>query len=214
MHKNKRRRWLLGLLTSAAAIIVVLRRRMQPIDSRPILPGPPPPPPSEPPRIVLPTAIITNADSVPQSAPPTLDSESETVAAEAESETETREVETEAPLLEREVGGAAAIPAIPLNVPSKTAQSQAIPDVAPARSSDGGSGSAPEADDDDDGDPLMSYCVSCRTKRPMINTHEETTENGRRALRGICEVCNSKMFRFLPNESSDRGSGAGEVRHS
>lgn len=202
MHKNKRRRWLLGLLTSAAAIIVVLRRRMQPIDSRPILPGPPPPPPSEPPRIVLPTEIITNADSVPPFTTLTSQNEVEIIVAEAEPETEIVADEAEAPLLEREVGGAAAIPAIPLNVPSKTAQSQDIPDVAPARVSDGGSGSAEEADDNDDGDPLMSYCVSCRTKRPMINTHEETTENGRRALRGICEVCNSKMFRFLPNESS------------
>lgn len=195
MKKNNRRRWLIGLLTSVAALVVVIRRRLQPIDSRPLLPTPPPPP-SEPPRIVLPTEVINAADSVPEmlapTPPPTQESEAEEVAAAQAEETVTDTAapdnEAEAPLLEREVGGSAALPAIPANVgPEKP--SGPAPEAAPE----------PEHDDDD-ADPMMSYCVSCRTKRPMINTHEETTENGRRALRGTCEVCGAKMFRFLPNE--------------
>ncbi|HYF63290.1 MAG TPA: DUF5679 domain-containing protein [Herpetosiphonaceae bacterium] len=198
MKKNHRRRWLIGLLTSVAALVVVIRRRLQPIDSRPLLPTPPPPP-SEPPRIVLPTEVLNAADSVPESLaptpPPVQESEAEEVAAaQAEAEAEDAETtapdnEAEAPLLEREVGGSAAIPAIPVNVaPEKL--SGPTPEAAPVL----------EDEADDDADPMMSYCVSCRTKRPMINTHEETTENGRRALRGTCEVCGSNMFRFLPNE--------------
>lgn len=200
MKKNNRRRWLIGLLTSVAALVVVIRRRLQPIDSRPLLPTPPPPP-SEPPRIVLPTEVINAADSVPEAMaptpPPTQESEAEQVAAvQAEDEetgtdtdTEAPDNEAEAPLLEREVGGSYGVPAVPVNV-SPEKLSGDTPEVAPVL----------EGDDDDDADPMMSYCVSCRTKRPMINTHEETTENGRRALRGTCEVCGSNMFRFLPNE--------------
>ena len=199
MKKNNRRRWLIGLLTSVAALVVVIRRRLQPIDSRPLLPSPPPPP-SDPPRIVLPTEVLNAADSVPESLaptpPPTQESEAEQVAAvQAEgtdTDTTAPDNETEAPLLEREVGGSYTVPAIPVNVTPEKLSGDA-PEVQPAL---GGDGHA----DDDDTDPLLSYCVSCRTKRPMINTHEETTENGRRALRGTCEVCGAKMFRFLPNE--------------
>src|SRR5262245_48850939 len=107
MMKNNRRRWILGLLTGIAAVVVVLRRRLQPIESKPLLPHTPPPP-SEPPRIVLPTEILNNADSVPETAEapapaPTLPSEAERAAAD-----EAPELETEAPLLEMEVGGSPA----------------------------------------------------------------------------------------------------------
>jgi hypothetical protein len=178
MKKTSKRRWILTLLTGVVALLVVVRRRMQPIESRPLLPVPPLPP-SDPPRIVLPTEILNAIDSVPESIAETpvetlVSSEAEAVAAAVE--TAAPEQETEAPLLEREVGGVTAAPAQPKSL--EVADDQAH----------------------DDDDPLLSYCVSCRTKRPMVNTHEETTENGRRALRGTCEVCGSKMFRFLPNQ--------------
>lgn len=179
MKKTSKRRWIVTLLTGVVALIVVVRRRLQPIESRPLLP-PPPLPPSEPPRIVLPTEIINASGGVPESkveksAVTHLPSEAEAVAAET-----APEQETEAPLLEREVGGT--------SVALKPApQTQAVQLDS-------------EREHTDDEDPLLSYCVSCRTKRPMVNTHEETTENGRRALRGTCEVCGANMFRFLPNQ--------------
>ncbi len=178
MKKTSKRRWILSLLTGVVAVIVVLRRRMQPIESQPLLPIPPLPP-SEPPRIVLPTEILNASDGVPESLVET--SVTTHVPSEAEAApvaTEAPELATEAPLLEREVGG----PPIPPRKPKQPTPTQ------------------PDSERGHDDDPLLSYCVSCRIKRPMINSHEETTENGRRALRGTCEVCGSNMFRFLPNQ--------------
>lgn len=39
--------------------------------------------------------------------------------------------------------------------------------------------------------------MRCRTKRPIQQAYEETTESGRRAARGTCPVCGAKMFTFL-----------------
>ncbi|MBM7844834.1 DUF5679 domain-containing protein [Herpetosiphon giganteus] len=164
--KSKRRLWV-SLLLGLAAVVVIVRRKLQPIDSAPILP-PPPPPPSDPPRIVLPTDILTT--EIATSAP---EIEADPVTIEPEP------VADEAPLLEREVGG------------NDAASVETTEPVAEAE--------AP-AEDDDDEDELRSYCVSCRAKQPMIDAHEELTENGRRALRGTCEVCGAGMFRFLPNK--------------
>ena len=47
-----------------------------------------------------------------------------------------------------------------------------------------------------------AYCVKCKTKREMKNTHEEKLENGRRALKGECSVCGTKLTRFLPSEKA------------
>ncbi|MBC8076142.1 MAG: hypothetical protein H7Y32_08735 [Chloroflexales bacterium] len=51
---------------------------------------------------------------------------------------------------------------------------------------------------------LEAYCVKCKTKRPVKDGHEETTENGRRALKGECPVCGTKLTRFLPNKKDDK----------
>ena len=45
-----------------------------------------------------------------------------------------------------------------------------------------------------------AYCVKCKTKREIKNAHEEKMDNGRRALKGECPVCGTKLTRFLPAE--------------
>ena len=45
-----------------------------------------------------------------------------------------------------------------------------------------------------------AYCVKCKTKREIKNAHEEKMDNGRRALKGECGVCGTKLTRFLPSE--------------
>jgi hypothetical protein len=45
-----------------------------------------------------------------------------------------------------------------------------------------------------------AYCVKCKTKREMKNAHEVTGDNGRRALKGECSVCGTKLTRFLPSK--------------
>lgn len=47
-----------------------------------------------------------------------------------------------------------------------------------------------------------AYCVKCKTKRGIKNAHEETLDNGRRALKGECEVCGTRLTRFLPSEKA------------
>jgi Domain of unknown function (DUF5679) len=60
----------------------------------------------------------------------------------------------------------------------------------------------------EDTDPLdeevVGYCVRCKTKRPIKDAHEERTESGRRAARGVCPVCGANMFTFLA--TSDEGA--------
>ena len=42
-----------------------------------------------------------------------------------------------------------------------------------------------------------AYCVKCKTKRTIKNPEETTMKNGRPAIRGICSVCKSKVFRIV-----------------
>jgi hypothetical protein len=49
-------------------------------------------------------------------------------------------------------------------------------------------------------DEIQAYCVKCRTQRTMKDASIEETSNGRRAAKGVCPVCGTKMTKFLPNE--------------
>ncbi len=48
-------------------------------------------------------------------------------------------------------------------------------------------------------EPILSeaYCVKCRQKRPIHNSHMVITRNGRSALEGTCPICKTKLFRFI-----------------
>ncbi len=43
---------------------------------------------------------------------------------------------------------------------------------------------------------MEAYCVKCRTKRTMKNVEQVTLKNGRPASQGLCEICNTKVFRI------------------
>jgi hypothetical protein len=49
-----------------------------------------------------------------------------------------------------------------------------------------------------------AYCVKCKTKREIKDGHEETMDNGRRALKGQCSVCGTNLTRFLPSEKKEK----------
>ena len=40
------------------------------------------------------------------------------------------------------------------------------------------------------------YCVKCREKREVDNPEQVTMKNGKKALRGTCPVCGTKMFKI------------------
>ena len=42
--------------------------------------------------------------------------------------------------------------------------------------------------------PLEAYCVKCKTKRKIKNAEETIMKNGRAATKGICPICNCKVF--------------------
>lgn len=43
---------------------------------------------------------------------------------------------------------------------------------------------------------MTAYCVKCRKKREMKNPQRVTLRNGRKAMRGNCSVCGTRMFRI------------------
>ena len=40
------------------------------------------------------------------------------------------------------------------------------------------------------------YCVKCRAKRDESGVEEVTLKNGKKAAKGTCTVCGTKMFRI------------------
>ena len=43
---------------------------------------------------------------------------------------------------------------------------------------------------------MKAYCMKCKTKREMKNPVRVTMKNGRKATKGTCPVCSTKMFRI------------------
>jgi len=52
-------------------------------------------------------------------------------------------------------------------------------------------GKAPMAADE-------GYCVKCKAKRTISNAQQVKMANGRPALKGVCPVCGTGMFKILP----------------
>ncbi len=40
----------------------------------------------------------------------------------------------------------------------------------------------------------QGYCVKCKAKREMKDAKEVTMKNGRKAMKGSCPKCTTKMF--------------------
>jgi RNase P subunit RPR2 len=43
------------------------------------------------------------------------------------------------------------------------------------------------------------FCVKCRAKREGKNKEEFRMKNGKKAMRAVCEVCGTKMFKIMGN---------------
>ncbi|MDP8023118.1 MAG: DUF5679 domain-containing protein [Nitrososphaeria archaeon] len=44
---------------------------------------------------------------------------------------------------------------------------------------------------------VEAYCVKCRAKREIKNPQEITLKNGRKAIKGVCPVCGTTLYRIL-----------------
>jgi hypothetical protein len=45
------------------------------------------------------------------------------------------------------------------------------------------------------------YCVKCREKREIKDAERVEMENGRKALKGVCPVCGTKITRFVKDDA-------------
>ena len=43
----------------------------------------------------------------------------------------------------------------------------------------------------------MGFCLKCKKSTEMIESEEITMKNGRKAIRGKCPICNTKIYRIL-----------------
>lgn len=43
---------------------------------------------------------------------------------------------------------------------------------------------------------MEAYCMKCKTKREVKDAREITMKNGRPAIKGICPICGTKLFRI------------------
>ena len=51
---------------------------------------------------------------------------------------------------------------------------------------------------------VEAFCVKCKAKRTMVNAEETTIKNKtgkqtRKAMKGTCPQCGTKMMRFMSN---------------
>ena len=43
---------------------------------------------------------------------------------------------------------------------------------------------------------MEAYCFKCRAKREIKNPQSVTLKNGKPAMRGVCPVCGTRVFRI------------------
>ena len=41
-----------------------------------------------------------------------------------------------------------------------------------------------------------AYCVKCKAKREMKNPKQIKMKNGRKATKGVCPICGTKVYRI------------------
>lgn len=44
------------------------------------------------------------------------------------------------------------------------------------------------------------HCMRCKEKREMKDVEEVEMKNGRKAIKGLCATCGTKMFKILGNK--------------
>ena len=67
---------------------------------------------------------------------------------------------------------------------------------APAPADASASAATPAAGVSTDG--MQGYCVKCKASRPMTQVQIVTTQNGRKAAKGVCPACGTTVMKFLP----------------
>ncbi len=58
---------------------------------------------------------------------------------------------------------------------------------------------------------IKAYCMKCKAERTIQNVQIVLTKNGRPAANGVCPVCGTKMFKFLPSSYKAAATPAAET---
>ncbi len=56
--------------------------------------------------------------------------------------------------------------------------------------------------------------MKCKAKRDMKSTEEVTMKNKRKAMRGVCAKCGTKMFKILAGPGKSKKGGAVKSKKS
>lgn len=60
---------------------------------------------------------------------------------------------------------------------------------------------------------VEGYCMKCKAKRDMKSTTDVTMKNGRKAMKGQCAKCGTKMFKIMAGAKKGKGvDGAGSKK--
>jgi len=46
-----------------------------------------------------------------------------------------------------------------------------------------------------------AYCVKCKAKRPVKNPQDVQMKNGRPAVKGICSVCGTGIYKIVSKKN-------------
>jgi len=49
---------------------------------------------------------------------------------------------------------------------------------------------------------IKAYCMKCKAEQVVQDAQIVTMKNGRTAAQGVCPVCGTKMFKFLPKQKN------------
>jgi hypothetical protein len=61
---------------------------------------------------------------------------------------------------------------------------------------------------------VEGYCMKCKAKRDMKSTEEVTMKNKRKAMKGECTKCGTKMFKILAGPAKSKKGGAVKSKKS
>ena len=56
-----------------------------------------------------------------------------------------------------------------------------------------------------------SYCLKCKSKQPIKDVEIKTSKNNRKMLSGKCNICDTKVCRFIKKDKSEMAKKLDEL---
>lgn len=52
-------------------------------------------------------------------------------------------------------------------------------------------------------EPTTGHCMKCKDKKEMVDAEVYVMKNGRKAMKGQCKECGTKMFAIMKKDDAD-----------